>query len=64
MWFSREYSKIQDKYKGKVVAVKDKKVIAYAESVEELLEELERAGEDPSSLLMEAVPPEDAPYIL
>jgi len=63
-WVSEEYDKLRSKYEGKVFAVRNKNVVSYADTVEELVEKLEKMGEDVGFLLIETVPPRDLSFIL
>lgn len=63
-WFSGKYIELQRKYEGKIVAVKEKKVICAADTVEELLEKLKEKGEDVGYLLIESIPPKNISFIL
>lgn len=55
-WVSADFENLRNKYEGKVLAVKDKRVISYADTVEELVEKLEKTGENIGFLLIETVP--------
>ena len=35
-WFSKNYEKLQSKYEGKILAIKNNDVISHADTVEEL----------------------------
>lgn len=63
IWLNEHYYDLQ-KYRGKVIAIKEKQIIAVQDSLEALLEELEKKNEDPAFLLIEAIPPEDIAFIL
>ena len=63
-WVSEEYDKLRTKYEGKVFAVRNKNVLSYADTVEELVEKLEKMGEDIGFLLIETIPPRDLSFIL
>jgi len=63
-WVSEKYEELRDKYEGKVFAVRNRDVISYADTVEELVETLEKMGEDVGFLLIETVPPRDLSFIL
>jgi hypothetical protein len=62
-WVTQHYEKLR-KYEGKVVAVKNKTIIAVSESIEGLLKELEAKKENTAWLLLEAIPPKDVSFIL
>jgi len=63
IWLNEHYDELQ-RFQGKVIAVKEGKIIAVQESLEELLEDLERKNEDPAFLLIQAIPPENIAFIL
>jgi hypothetical protein len=63
-WVSEEYGRLRSKYEGKVFAVKGKRIISYADTMEELMKKLEQVGEDASLLLIESIPPRDLLFIL
>lgn len=63
-WVSEKYDELREKYEGKVFAVRGKKVIDSAESVEQLMDELERKNENIALLLIESIPPKNASFIL
>lgn len=63
-WFSEAYEQLRSKYEGKVVAIKNKAIIGHAESVEELLDVVQKKGEDAAFLLIETIPSKDVSFIL
>jgi len=63
-WFSEKYDDLRQKFEGKVVAVKNKNIIGDAESVEELLDMVQKKGEDTAYLLIETIPAKDVSFIL
>jgi hypothetical protein len=63
-WFSEKYEQLQAKYEGKVLAIKNKNVVGEAESVDELLDVVEKKGEDAAYLLIETIPSKDVSFIL
>lgn len=63
-WFSDNYDELEKKYESKILAVKDQAVIEEAESVDELVAKLEARKENPSLLLIEAIPPKGVSLIL
>jgi len=63
-WFSEKYDDLRRKFEGKVVAVKNKKIIGDAESVEELLNMVQKKGEDTAYMLIETIPAKDVSFIL
>jgi hypothetical protein len=40
-WFSQNYSEIVEKYEGKTIAIKDQKIVAVKNSLDEVLNEFE-----------------------
>lgn len=64
IWASEESDKLRTKYEGKVLAIKNKSIVSYADTVEELLKKLKQIGEDASFLLIEAIPPRNVSFIL
>jgi hypothetical protein len=63
-WFSEKYDDLRRKFEGKVVAVKNKNIIGDAESVEELLNMVQKKGEDTAYMLIETIPAKDVSFIL
>ncbi len=63
-WLSEEYEKLRSKYEGKVFAVRNKKVVCHADTVEELTDKLQRTGENVGFVLIETIPPKDLSFIL
>ncbi|MCD6248128.1 MAG: hypothetical protein J7J17_01560 [Hadesarchaea archaeon] len=63
-WVSENYDNLRKKFEGKVLAIKNKEVVHEAETVESLLDELKKRGEDPAFLLMETIPSRDVSFIL
>jgi 4-aminobutyrate aminotransferase-like enzyme len=63
-WVSESYDELQEKYEGKVFAVKDQGVVEAAETVDDLMSKLQARGEDPSLFLIEAIPPKGISFIL
>ncbi len=62
-WVTQHYESLK-KYQGKVVAVKNKDIIAVSENLDTLLEELEKKKDNPACLLLEAIPPKNVSFIL
>jgi hypothetical protein len=62
-WVNDNYCDFQ-KYRGKVIAVKERKIVAVQDDVELLLKKLEKMKENPAFLLIEAIPPENVAFIL
>lgn len=63
VWVTQHYDSLK-KYEGKVVAVKNKGIIAVSENLEKLLKDLEKKNENSACLLLEAIPPKNASFIL
>jgi len=63
IWLNEHYDEFQ-KFQGKVIAIKGKQIIVVQDSLEALLEELEKKNENPALLLIEAIPPKDIAFIL
>lgn len=63
IWLNAHYDEFR-KYQGKVIAIKEKQIIAVQDNMEALLEELARKNENPAFLLIEVVPPENIAFIL
>lgn len=63
-WVSEKYDELQKRYEGKVFAVKNKTILSHADTIEELLSELEKKSENMGFLLIEAVPPRNVSFIL
>ena len=62
-WVTEHYDELR-KHEGKVIAIKNKKIISVSESLEKLLIELEDRKEDTAFILIEAIPPKSASFIL
>jgi len=63
LWVTQNYALLK-KYQGKVIAIKNKGVIAVSDDIETLLKHLEDKKENPACLLLEAIPPKDVSFIL
>lgn len=63
-WIAKHYDELRKKYKGKVFAVKDERVIEDSDNVEQLLEKVDKKGEDAAYLVIESIPQEGIAYIL
>ncbi len=42
LWFMRNYDKLRDEFKGKVVVIKDRKVLMNAEDIDKLRDKAEK----------------------
>lgn len=62
-WITENYEALK-KYEGKVIAIKNKRVIRVSDDLQKLLEELEADREDAAFLLIEAIPPKNVSFIL
>ena len=63
-WFSEHYEEFEEKLAGKIIAIKDQKMIAVKAEVEEILKELESRNEDINSVYITAIPPKGTAFIL
>ena len=63
-WFSESYDELVDRYRGKVIAIRNKQVICYAEDMLELVEKLRKKGEDPANVFVTAIPSAGVSFIL
>jgi len=63
-WVSDNYDKLQERYENRVFAVKDSHVIEDDDTIEGLMRKLQDRGEDATFILIEAIPPRDASFIL
>lgn len=63
LWLNAHYDDFQ-KYQGKIIAIKEKQIIAVQDNLEALLQELEKMNENPAFLLLQAIPPENIAFIL
>ena len=54
-WFQENSAKIQEDYPEKIVAIRDKKIIAYGENFKVLMKNLNRKGVDESEVLIEVI---------
>lgn len=56
-WLQKNFNKIQTKYGGKFIAIKDGKIIASETSIESLIAVLKGAKQNPDLLLVEFITP-------
>ena len=63
-WFQNNFSEIREKYGGKQIAIKDKKVVAVADSGIALLEDLKNKKIDDSDVIIERIIPKGEIKIL
>lgn len=57
VWFQENFAKLQEEFGGKIIAIKDRKVIASAKNGKELLEVLEKKNIDDSEVIIENIYP-------
>jgi hypothetical protein len=55
-WFAEKYDELKNKYKGKFVLIKDSKVVASGNSMEEIKQKAEKENIDLSESVVEFVP--------
>jgi len=55
-WFQENFEIIQEQFEKQIIAIKDKRVIASARNIEELLKILEEKEIDQSEVLIENMP--------
>jgi len=63
-WVDENILEIQEKYEGKTIVVKDRKIIMVKASLDEALKELESKGEDIGSVYIETIPKKAIAFIL
>jgi len=63
-WFQSNSIEIREKFTGKFIAIKDKKIVASANNPEKLMSVLKEKGIDDSEVLIEAVTSKDEIIIL
>ncbi len=63
-WYSNNYENLQEKFSNKIVAIKEKRVVASANNIKGLLEELKIEGIDESEVLIEVIYPRNEIIIL
>lgn len=63
-WFIKNYETISKKYAGKAIAIYNKTIIAVGKNYIKFLEELKARKIDPTKIIIETIPEEDASYIL
>ncbi len=64
LWFMKNYDKLRADFKGKVVAIKDKKIFMDAEDIDKLLEKAEKAKIELSKCVVEFIPQEEIIMII
>jgi hypothetical protein len=63
-WFEMHKKEFMKKHAGKVIAVKNRKVIGVKRKFTDLIDEIKRMGEDPACVYIEAIPKKGVAYIL
>ena len=63
-WFNLHYTEIRERYENKFIAIKDDHIIAEDDNVENLIENIEKQGEDPGLTLIEFIPEKGTVLIL
>jgi len=63
-WFQENFSKIQEEFAGKIIAIKDKKIITSAINGKELLNLLKEKRIDDSEVIIEQIRPKGEIQIL
>ncbi len=63
-WFNENFSSIQDKYSNKIIAIKDKQIIASASNIDLLFKILKEKEIDESEVLIEVISPKNEIVIL
>lgn len=63
-WFSEKYEELRAKYEGRVLGIRNKNILGDAESVGELLDIVQKKGEDTAYMLIETIPAKDVSFIL
>ncbi len=54
-WFQENSKEIQEQFTNKIIAIKNKKIVASADNINELLRVLKDKNIDPSEVLIEPV---------
>jgi hypothetical protein len=63
IWFAANSGKIREEFGGKVVAIKDKKIVASADSGIKLLDELKKQNIDRYEVIVEKIYPKGEIHI-
>lgn len=63
-WFQDNFVEIQEKYPNKIIAIKNKRIVASAANIEELIKLLHEKNIDDSEVLLEQIPPKNEIRIL
>ncbi|MHA1222812.1 MAG: DUF5678 domain-containing protein [Candidatus Heimdallarchaeaceae archaeon] len=63
-WLYSQYEKIRENFSEKFVAIKNNRVIEADKSMENLINKLEKKGEDPALILIKFIPKKGTVLIL
>ncbi len=63
-WFIANSSNIRDRFPNKLIAIKDKTIVASSENADELLKILKEKGIDDSEVLIEPISPKNEVTVL
>jgi len=63
-WFNDNFNEIQEKYTNRIVAIKDKMIVASASNINSLLDILKEKDIDSSEVLIETITPKNEIVIL
>lgn len=63
-WLQGNSAEIRKKYEGKIVAIKDRAIVAIAQNSKILLNNLEKNGINPAEVIIERIPEENELIIL
>ncbi|ODS35904.1 hypothetical protein BEH94_00135 [Candidatus Altiarchaeales archaeon WOR_SM1_SCG] len=63
-WFCDRFNEFQKKYAGKVIAVKNQKIIVVTTKLDDLLKKIRSRGEDPADVYIDSIPEKGVAYIL
>ncbi|MGB2729060.1 MAG: DUF5678 domain-containing protein [Halobacteriota archaeon] len=63
-WFGENYDRYKKIFEGKIIAVKDEKILSVGDDMQELSNEIEEKGEDPRWVYVTTIPPKDVVFIL
>lgn len=63
-WFSERYDEFVRKFPGKVIAIRDQKIVSVGKSIEETIKDLTSKGEDINRVYIGTIPPEGMAFIL
>jgi len=63
-WLSEHFEEYKQIYEGKIIAVKDQKILSAAANIQELSNKIEEMGEDPRWVYITSIPPKGIVFIL